>query len=73
MSEQTMEPPCQCPICGRMHKPLGFGKPPPAIAGPDFRALLIEAERALTDCLEMRSHLNYAIRDKIREAIAKSA
>lgn len=25
---------CQCSTCGRMHKSLGFGKPPEAIAGP---------------------------------------
>lgn len=27
---------CQCPTCGRMHKNLGFGKPPVAIAGPSL-------------------------------------
>ena len=27
---------CQCPTCGRMHKSLGFGKPPAAIAGPSL-------------------------------------
>ena len=27
---------CQCPTCGRMHKNLGFGKPPEAIAGPSL-------------------------------------
>lgn len=33
---------CQCPTCGRMHKSLGFGKPPAAIAGP---SLLRPAEK----------------------------
>lgn len=27
---------CQCPTCGRMHMPLGAGKPPTAIAGPSL-------------------------------------
>ena len=27
---------CQCPTCGRMHLPLGAGKPPEAIAGPSL-------------------------------------
>lgn len=33
---------CQCPMCGRLHKNLNFGKPPMAIAGP---SLLQPAER----------------------------
>lgn len=27
---------CQCPTCGRMHKSMGFGKPPEAIASPSL-------------------------------------
>lgn len=28
---------CQCPACGRIHKPLGAGKPPEAIFRPNDR------------------------------------
>lgn len=30
MAEDT----CQCPDCGRIHRLLGFGKPPESIASP---------------------------------------
>lgn len=30
---------CQCPSCGRMHRNLGFGKPPVAVQRPELVAL----------------------------------
>lgn len=31
---------CQCPICGRLHKPLGFGKPPHKVMTPEEYAAI---------------------------------
>lgn len=45
--EQMTDDLCQCPKCGRMHRDLGFGKPPEIIAGPDPERLIC---RVLSDC-----------------------
>jgi hypothetical protein len=41
-------------------------------AAPSLYEALVEAEKAIDDCLNFRSHLSYAARDRARAALAKA-
>lgn len=64
---ETPDPPCECPKCGRMHRPLGM--PPWALDHED----LCRLSRAFNVTSDLRTARDQHINDWLKKMIAEAA
>lgn len=57
---------CQCPNCGRSHKPFGFGTPPEGIAHPHAKLMQFYGVSTVSDLIEAQDKSIARLQEDLR-------